>query len=351
MIQLSKWLRQHKEMQNEAASERVMVAMARLPNVLETQGIAHQKTLEQKISEQGPKDQRVHPHLLGLAIKELSQERKLITKHHHQETNTDWYSNARAKLDTVHTQMNSLGPLYSFVSTGDFPNKVGDALELITEKCLVQLAANGSPHSYQGHFLTEQPHNKQGRIVKLEPPDNISGNRSQKLADFHLHGFRGGPICIECKNYREWIYPSNGLIKDLIRKSLDLKATPLLVARRLHYTTIANLFLPAGIIAHETYHQYYPSDAEELAAKVQHKRSLGFTDVTVSADPTARTTKFFANDLGIIAEQMAKRFATNRSALLDYANDQINLAQLYTAIGSPAGGKWQDGRYDEDIPF
>jgi len=33
--------------------------------------------------------------------------------------------------------------------------------------------------------------------------------------------------------------------------------------------------------------------------------------------------------------------------LLAYATDKINLAQLYTAIGSPAGGKWQEPEEDD----
>ena len=32
----------------------------------------------------------------------------------------------------------------------------------------------------------------------------------------------------------------------------------------------------------------------------------------------------------------------NRDVLLEYAHGAINIAQLYTAIGSPAGGKWVD---------
>jgi len=37
---------------------------------------------------------------------------------------------------------------------------------------------------------------------------------------------------------------------------------------------------------------------------------------------------------------MAARFQANKQSLIDYATNKINLAELYTAIDSPAGGKW-----------
>ena len=39
---------------------------------------------------------------------------------------------------------------------------------------------------------------------------------------------------------------------------------------------------------------------------------------------------------------MAKKWKQNRNSLYDFANNSINLSQLYGAIGSPAGGKWQE---------
>jgi hypothetical protein len=39
---------------------------------------------------------------------------------------------------------------------------------------------------------------------------------------------------------------------------------------------------------------------------------------------------------------MGRRWNANKDALLEYANDQLNLAQIYTSINIPVGGKWQD---------
>jgi hypothetical protein len=146
---------------------------------------------------------------------------------------------------------------------------------------------------------------------------------------------------IECKNLREWIYPSNHHIKELILKSFSLDAVPLLIARRIHYTTLTNFLQPAGIIAHESFHQYYPSDHGELAARVRDKRSLGFSDVLATEEPHPRTTAFFLTTLPAIVDAMAERWFTNADALVAFAKEEINLPQLYTQIGSRAGGKWE----------
>ena len=170
----------------------------------------------------------------------------------------------------------------------------------------------------------------------------MSGNRTSNPIDFILHGFEQGSLCIECKNLREWVYPHHGIIKELIQKALDLNATPLLVARRIHYTAIRNLLEPAGIIAHETYYQYYPKTEAELADHVRHKRALGYSDVRATEDLTTRTSKFWLDVLPRIADRMALRFCQNKEALSEYVNDEIHLAQLYNAIDSPAAGNWRD---------
>ena len=195
--------------------------------------------------------------------------------------------------------------------------------------------------AYQGRFHLNEP-KKLGRYRKTQPPKTIGNRSTQKEADFLQFGHAAGPLCIECKNYREWIYPHHDIISELIVKSAELGALPVLIARRIHYSAKTNLLEPAGIIAHETYYQDYPADHTALAAKVKHKRSLGFTDVAATEDPHPRTVKFFTKTLPTIVSRLAAQWNANQSALIDYARSQINLAQLYTAIGSPAGGKWQE---------
>ena len=135
--------------------------MARIPNVLENQLVAHQKTLEQKISDQGPNHLRVDPHLLGLAIQELSDHRRIISHHNHPATGTkSWYSNSRADPLLVQDKLDEIAPLYARVSTGNFRNLVGDALEVITYKALLSLNETNPRFSFDGAFDLSAPKKK-----------------------------------------------------------------------------------------------------------------------------------------------------------------------------------------------
>lgn len=244
-----------------------------------------------------------------------------------------------------------MAPLYASITGKGFGNLIGDALEVIVYKCLDQIYTAQPRYTYQGYFHVDEPKNKYGRYPKTQPPKSINKFTTKKEADFHQFGHDVGPLCIECKNYREWLYPHHENIRELIIKSAELGATPVLINRRIHYTTRTNFLEPAGIIAHESYYQYYPADQAELAKKVKHKRSLGFTDVTATENPHPRTVKFFGEILPKIVDFMGERWNANRSALVEYAEGEINLAQLYTEIDSPAGGKWQDFDQPEEPPF
>jgi hypothetical protein len=249
------------------------------------------------------------------------------------------YANPGTSAATVAKRLTQLAPLYASVSGSGFGNLTGDALELIVYKCLDHVYEANSLYAYQGHFRLNEP-KVGGRYRKTHPPRNIGRHSTAKEADFLQFGYSVGPLCIECKNYREWTYPHHQFIKELIIKAAELHTIPVLVARRIHYSTITNLLEPAGIIAHESYYQYFPADQAELATKVRDKRSLGFTDVVASEDPPARTLTFFRDNLPKIVDRMSAKWKENQDVLLGYALDQMNLAQLYTEIKSPAGGKW-----------
>lgn len=333
------------EAKSATALERIAVAKARIQSVLDRETVAHQRTLEQKISEQGPTGQRVDPHLVGLAVFDLLENNRLRSHKHFSTGTIPWYANLGTTDAAVQERLELLAPLYASVSQGGFGNLTGDTLEVIVNKCLQTVYESDARYPYLGHFHLDKPKNKQNRYDKVQPPKQIGPHKTLKEADFIQFGHAAGPLCIECKNYRQWLYPHDTMIKELIVKSYELGAIPVMVARRIHYSTRTNLLEPAGVIAHESLYHYYPADEGELAAKVAHKRSLGFTDVVASEEPHPRTQKFFQTLLPKIVPQMALRWEANREALLEYAQGELNLAQLYTAIGSPAGGKWQD--YEE----
>ena len=349
----SQRLLKHAVAKNPAAMERITLGKTRIQSVLDREKVSNQKTLEQKISEQGPKGQHVDPHLVGLAAMDLIELKRLKISHHPTTGTIPWYSNILTPQEIIDARLAELAPLYNSVSTGNFSNLAGDALELIVFKCLEEIRLNNPRYSYQGAFHLDLPKDEHERYKKTQPPKHIGQFKIAKEADFLQYGHEAGPICIECKNYRNWLYPNEGYIRELIIKADGLNAIPLLVGRRFHYTAIANFLEPAGIAFHEAYFQYYPADKEDLAKKVSNKNSLGFTDVTASEIPHPRTMHFFQRMMPTLIEETSRRWQKNRPALIDYANGELNLPQLYTAIGSPAGGKWVDnidwGIRPEDI--
>jgi hypothetical protein len=239
---------------------------------------------------------------------------RLAVRYHDATQQKPWYANPGTAANLVVERLNTLAPLYATVSGSGFGNLTGDALEVIVFKCLEQIYESNCRFAYQGQFRLDAP-KEGGRYRKTQPPKNIGRQSAQKEADFYQFGHDAGPLCIECKNYREWTYPHHDIIKELIVKATDLNAVPVLIARRMHYTTRTNLLEPAGIIAHESYFQYYPADQAELAKQVKHKRSLGFTDVTASEEPHVRTLTFFRDHLPQIADRMANKWYTNIDAL------------------------------------
>lgn len=351
MAGFSPALLQKDEARNPAALTRIALAKRRIQSILDREIVAHRRTLEQKIADQGPSHQRVDPHLVGHAIFDLL-ELKRLKEHLHTATAVQpWYANPGTPDQSVADRLHNLAPLYANITGGGFGNLTGDALEIIVGKCLEQVYTNDRKYAYLGHFHLNEPKNAHGRYRKTQPPRGVGPHHTSKEADFLQFGHAAGPLCIECKNYRAWLYPNDGIIRDLIIKADDLHAMPLLVYRRLHYTTVTNLLAPAGIIAHESYFQYFPAAQTKLAEEAKHKRSLGFTDILASETPHPRTVKFFTTILPRIVDIMANRWRANRSALVDYAAGEINLAQLYTAIDSPAGGKWQNFDDPNRVPY
>lgn len=338
----SDWLLAHPEAKSPEALRRIKIAKKRISLVLDRERVSHQKTLEQKISDQGPNDQRVDPHLLGLAIKDLLEQKRLKTVRHAATGKQDWYANRLTGVAEIASRLEELAPLYASVSGSGFGNLSGDALEVVVFKCLATVAAAQPRHAYQGHFLLTEPKDAHGRYRKIQPPKSLGGYTTQKEADFLQYGYDEGTLCFECKNYREWIYPHHGVIADTIVKSYELGCIPVFIARRIHYTAITNLLTPGGIISHETYLQYYPADCEELAQQVRDRTKLGFTDVTTSEEPHPRTVKFIEKTLPSIVGGMAAKWHAHKEALYAFAKGELHLAQIYNEIGSPAAGNWQE---------
>ena len=306
-------LLQHPEARNAAALERIVLAKRRIQSVLDREIAAGRRTLEQKISDQGPVGQRVDPHLVGLAIMDLLETGRLKQR---DVAGDPWYSNPGTSDQAAGAKIGRYAQLHALINSGAFGNLIGDALEVVVFKTLDRLYTAQPRYAYHGSFRLSEPKNPAGRYVKVRPPKIIGSRSTLKDPDFLQFGHDSGPLYIECKNRREWLYPHHGLIKNMIIGAIDLGCTPVLIQRRLHYTTISNFFRPAGIIAHESYFQYYPADKADIATVVKNRRAFGYTDVTPVEEPHPRTVKFIDDTLPRISGPMTERWNKNKDALL-----------------------------------
>jgi hypothetical protein len=162
-----------------------------------------------------------------------------------------------------------------------------------------------------GRFTDLEDHDDSKNYHKEDPPQHI-GLRAlpeKQSLDFILWT-PSGPLGIECKNVRHWLYPHVGEIRELIQKCVTLQAVPVLIARRIPFVTFAVLSR-CGVIVHQTYNQLFPASEAELAAKVRDKTLLGYHDVRTGNEPDARMVKF-------VTENLPKLAATSRELFLDY---------------------------------
>lgn len=330
-----------------AGLDRLVLGMQRIQSVLERETVAAIRTLEMKVSDAGRSNLRVEPHILGLAGTELVQ-RRFVKIHHHPQTGThNWYAPARFTQAIVDQKINQLLPVYQETVSPGFTSGLGDPLEISVFKILQYLRRQDRRVTFFGSFDLSA-RTASGRFSKTEPPIAINDATLNGPPDFILiHPATGEPALIECKNLREWIYPSSSEMKEFVRKALVANMTPILIARRLPFITKMALCAPAGIIAHETYNQLYPDTTygHTLADKVRQKRGLGYADVRPSEDPLDRTVVFFEKNLPGLLQTAASKFQANRPMLQRWVDSEISWTDLRLHLAGEYDGP------DIDMPF
>jgi hypothetical protein len=117
------------EAESEAALERILLAKKRILSVLDREVVAHHRTLEQKISDQGPTPLRVDPHLVGLALQDMLELNRTQTFVHAPTNTKNWYANRGTSTVTIDERLVELAPLYKSITGGGFGNLTGDALK------------------------------------------------------------------------------------------------------------------------------------------------------------------------------------------------------------------------------
>jgi len=317
--------------------QRIELGKKRILSVLKKHGIATLRMLEQKIADAGPTPQRIDPHLLTHSRSQLQSEGRLLTRKDLQQR--EWHylpSNAGNELENRFQELQSL---HAKTDSRDFTLRMGQTAEIAVFKALQQ-----SKSQFIGHFQDLDQHDDSTLYKKVDP-DYVSGKQIKGgRLDYILFHPEAQAMGIEVKNIREWIYPDRSIIKDLLAKCVQIDAVPIIVARRISYSTYS-LLTDCGIIVHQFYNQLYPTADRDLADLVRDKMALGYFDVRVGNDPDDRMQRFFGQNLPMIAGKARQRFDEHRETISAYANTQISNKEFVRLIR----GRFEEEN-DEDSP-
>jgi hypothetical protein len=289
--------------------DREDIAARRLQRVLARHGIATARTLEQKISDAGPTPQRVDPHVLTDVRNRLLQAGTIERTYHH---NTPWFHLPHNDEAAISARLAVQLPVLQAFTAGSLTTRIGQALEIATYRALSQRPGS----FFFGRFTDLDQHADDSLFSKEEPPQHVGVHalHGKQRLDFMLVHPQAGPLGLECKNVREWLYPDRLEVKDLIRKCLRLDAVPVLVARRIPFVTFW-LLSRCGVVVHQTYNQLLPVSASGVATQAARKDLLGYFDIRIGNSPDARLLKFTTVNLPRVATEARAKFDTSRDLL------------------------------------
>ena len=212
-----------------------------------------------------------------------------------------WFYASNISQDARDKRLEELLAIYQ--PYREISDRIGDALEIATYRAFCQ-----SPTAdFFGRFKNLDEHDDSKRYKKEGPLQHVGGRvlAGNQSLDFLLETSDAGPLGLECKNVRHWMYPHVGEIRALLVKCLTLDAVPVLIARRIHYSTFA-VYSKCGMIVHQTYNQLFPQSDEALATKLRDKTLLGYHDIRLGNQPDARLIKFVTVNLPMVAAEARK---------------------------------------------
>jgi len=295
------------------------MGVRRIVRNLDALGVANMRTLEMKISDSGPYDQRVDPHLLTKARQSLAK-----AGHVQSQTisNAPWYFRSREPKERVEARLAVLTPIYRATIAHGFVARLGQTLEIAIYKAL-----NASGLMFVGGFPDLNDHDDSTTYSKEEPPLRFSGREmpGDQRFDFLVFHPAAGPLGIEAKNVREWIYPDREEVRELLGKAVTADTVPVLIARRIHFSSRV-LLETCGVMLFETFGQLYPTAEADLAAAVRAKGNIGYHDVRACNDPNALLSQFIGTTMPNQAAEYRARLDRYKDLLAGFADGTLSYA-------------------------
>ncbi len=315
---------------------RVEIAERRLRNILRKHGCASSRTLEQKISDAGPYNQRVEPHVLTVARKKLAYE-KAINKV--SGGDIDWYYLSETEEAVVSARLAEQVKTHIATTERRFTMRVGQAAEIAVYKALLQQ----KNFFFFGGFPDIDEHDDSRMYRKEEPPGVVNGKSmtGKRRLDYLLVDKMAGVVGVEVKNIRAWMYPDREEIRDFLAKCVAVDAVPVLIARRLPYVTFSVLNR-CGVVLHQFYNQRYPEADRSLADIVRKKTGLAYHDVKVGNEPDERLHRFMEVNLPQVIAKARERFDLWRDEIREYAEGEIGYSEFVAKLRGDYGAEDHD---------
>lgn len=284
--------------------------------------MANSRTLEMKISDAGPSNQRVNPHVLTKVKGELVKSGRL------KKVQQIWYHRITEPAARVEERLGLLKPLYKATNDASLKLRIGQTLEIAIWRALEATDLN-----FVGGFTDLDDHDDSTLYRKEEPPLRFSGKKmpGDKRFDFLAFHPEAGSIGIEAKNTREWLYPNRAEIKELLLKALTSDSVPVLIARRIPYVTF-RLLATCGVMLFENFNQLYPYADAELCSQVAHKDLLGYHDVRVGNEPNQRLLDFITKTIVKEAGEYRERFEHNKDLLEKFVSGELYYASFAARV-------------------
>ena len=332
---------------------RLELARRRLVRVIGRHGIAVGRTLEQKISDGGPANQRIDPHVLTDARHQLIDEGEVVELRQNDtpwfhlastpENDTPWFHLASTPEEVLRSRLNEQLSVLWAVHSGEFTTRMGQTLEIAVVKALMQQDCL----EYLGDFDNLEDPDDSTLYSKEEPPRSLSGRRlpGKKRLDFLCLYRKCGGVAIEVKNVRQWLYPNHAEVVDLIAKAVALDCVPVLIARRIPFVTF-RVLRPCGVVMHQTYNQLYPAADHDLATKARDKRLLGYHDIRVGNQPDTRLVKFIGTNLPSVLPAARERFEEYKDLLADFGDRTMEYKEFAARVRRRSQGTEEDSDWE-----
>ncbi len=320
------------------------LAKKRILSILRKHGIATSRTLEQKISDAGPLNQRINPHVLTPVRNQLIKAGVVIRI----DDQTPWYHLKDTPEDIVEKRLAEQLPIHQ--QYGKIGSRVGQCLEIAIYRALLE--QDNLDHF--GSFKNLDEHDDDQLYKKEDPPQSLSGRSldGDERLDFLVRHQEAGWAGIEAKNVREWLYPARREIADLLYKAVTLDIVPVLVGRRIPFVTF-KVLSPCGVLFHQTYTQLLPEADRELAELARDKNLLGYHDIRIGNQPDNRLLKFIGTNLPKILPEARDKFDDYKDLLGDFGSGDMPYDEFAARARRRSEGKDEDSDWDipDDIDY